>query len=123
MPKAQYTTSKGLVQSPGSGITVEKGTVTMSGTSATVNAPAGVVTTPGLTAIAGASEAEWTINNSFVTASSQVLIGIQYNGTVTGVPCIHVNEINTGNFKFQITNIKDAGNALDAVSQVHFLVI
>ena len=123
MPKAIYSTKKGLYQEAGAGIVIEKGAATISGTTATLNSVAGILTTPSLTTAAGAQSAAYTITNSYVEAGKQVLLSVQYNGTVGSLPYAAIETIGAGSFVFRVSNIKAAGASLDAVVKVHFLVI
>jgi hypothetical protein len=125
MPKVKYTAAKGLVQSSGSGIVLEKTNATASGNAYTANGNCGVLTTASLTTVAGATTATQTVTNDRVTAGSNVFLTARVGAsqTVNGTAVPHIVAVAAGSFTFEITNIKGSGQALDDVVYVHYLVV
>jgi hypothetical protein len=89
-------------------------------TAVTVNALNGIVTTVSSTLAANA-KAFFTVNNTDVTATSKILVSVQYDEAAAGIPVVGVSDIADGSFKIVLAN---GGNAaLNAVVKIHFLVI
>jgi hypothetical protein len=102
--------------------TVTQGTSITTGV--TASAPAGVITTFSA-AIAAQASAEFTVTNTFVSASSVVLANIvDYAGTdsTNGIPVVKVDTIGAGSFKIVISNAHST-NALSGVLKVGFIVV
>jgi len=125
MPKVKYTAAKGLVQSSGSGIVLEKTNATASGNAYTANGNCGVLTTASLTTVAGATTATQTVTNGRVTAGSNVFLTAQVGAgqTVYGTAVPHIIAVAAGSFTFEITNIKGSGVTLNDVVYIHYLVV
>lgn len=89
-------------------------------TAVTVNALNGVITTVSSTLAANA-KAFFTVNNTEVTATSRILVSIEYDEAATSIPVANVSDIATGSFKIIIGN---AGNAaLNAVLKIHYIIL
>jgi hypothetical protein len=102
--------------------TVTQGTSITTGV--TASAPAGVITTFSA-AIAAQASAEFTVTNTFVSASSVVLANIvDYAGTdsTNGIPVVKVDSIGSTSFKIVISNAHST-NALSGVLKVGFIVV
>jgi hypothetical protein len=102
--------------------TVTQGTSITTGV--TASAPAGVITTFSA-ALAADASAEFTVTNTFVSASSVVLANIvDYAGTdsTNGIPVVKVDTIGAGSFKIVISNAHSA-NALSGVLKIGFIVV
>ena len=125
MPKVKYTAAKGLVQSSGSGIVLEKTNATASGNAYTANGNCGVLTTASLTTVAGATTATQTVTNDRVTAGSNVFLTARVGAgqTVNGTAVPHIIAVAAGSFTFEITNIKGSGVTLNDVVYIHYLVV
>ncbi len=94
---------------------VSAGSVTMNGkvsatqltdilTTVTANGPAGTITTFAATT-GSLSTATFTVNNSFVSATSIVMLQMSvYNGTLTGIPVLYVSNITNGSFDVTVCN-------------------
>lgn len=113
------------------GIAVPKTTVTQltsPTTAVTANSVSGVITTVAdLSSITAASAAEFTVNNSLVTATDRVLVSIvDYAGTyaTNGLPVVSVDTIGAGSFKIVISNVH-AANALSGAGalKISFVVL
>jgi hypothetical protein len=98
-----------------------KGTVTQ-GTSittgVTINTPSGVITTVSST-LASLAEATFTVTNSVVQPGSVILLSTQYIGG--GHADAGVSTIGTGTFNITVANQGSA--ALDAVINIHYMII
>jgi hypothetical protein len=102
--------------------TVTQGTSITTGV--TASAPAGVITTFSA-AIAAEASAEFTVTNTFVSASSVVLANIvDYAGadSTNGIPVVKVDSIGSTSFKIVISNAHST-NALSGVLKVGFIVV
>jgi hypothetical protein len=90
-------------------------------TAVTVEALNGIITTVSSTLAANA-RTSFTVNNALVTATSRILVSVQYDEAATGIPVVGVSDIAAGSFKVVLSN--GAGtDALNAVVKVHFLII
>jgi hypothetical protein len=90
-------------------------------TAVTVDALNGIITTVSSTLAANA-RTSFTVNNALVTATSRILVSVQYDEAATGIPVVGVSDIAAGSFKVVLSN--GAGtDALNAVVKVHFLII
>lgn len=88
-------------------------------TDVTLNATAGQITTDDAS-LAAAAEATFTVNNSYVTAKSVVLISHASGGA--GTPFVFVSAVAAGSFDITMTNLH-ASTANDAASVINFVVI
>ena len=88
-------------------------------TDVTLNAVAGQITTDDAS-LAAAAEATFTVNNSYVTAKSVVLISHASGGA--GTPFVFVSAVAAGSFDITMTNLH-ASTANDAASVINFVVI
>jgi len=89
-------------------------------TAVTLDALNGVITTVSSTLAANA-KTFFTVNNSNVTASSIILVSVQYDEAATGIPVVGVSDVATGSFKVVLSN---GGNAaLNNLVKVHFMII
>jgi len=80
----------------------------------------GVITTVSSTLAANA-KTFFTVNNSNITATSRILVSVQYDEAATGIPVVGVSDITAGSFKVVIAN---GGNAaLNNIVKVHFMII
>lgn len=98
--------------------TVTQGTsITTAVTLDTLN---GVITTVSSTLAANA-KTFFTVKNSNVTATSVIIVSVQYDEAATGIAIANVSDITTGSFKVVLSN---GGNAaLNNVVKVHFIII
>ena len=89
-------------------------------TAVTLDTLNGVITTVSSTLAANA-KTFFTVNNSNVTATSIVLVSVQYDEAATGIPVVGISDVATGSFKVVLSN---GGNAaLNNVVKVHFIII
>lgn len=89
-------------------------------TPVTLNTLNGVITTVSSTLAANA-KTNFIVNNSNVTASSVILVSVQYDEAATGIAIANVSDITTGEFKVVLSN---GGNAaLNNVVKVHFIIL
>jgi hypothetical protein len=111
MPKVVYTVAKGLVQSGGAGINIEKGNATMAGAAGTGHATSGILSIPagggpdtgGIDA--GSVMVENTVTNSHCKADSVVLLSIiGTNNAANIVPVPFLYTVADGSFGFAIGN-------------------
>ena len=111
MPKVVYTVDKGLVQSAGAGIDIEKGNATMAGDAGTGHATSGILSIPaggggdagGINA--GSVMVENTVTNSHCKADSVVLLSIMGTNNVSDiVPVPFLYRVADGSFGFAIGN-------------------
>jgi hypothetical protein len=80
----------------------------------------GVITTVSSTLAANA-KTNFTVNNSNVSATSVIIVSVQYDEAAAGIPVVGVSDIATGSFKVVLSN---GGNAaLNNVVKVHFIII
>lgn len=103
------------------GIVLTKGTVTQITsitTGVTVNEPSGKITTVSSTLAANAS-AQFTVTNSFCTATSVIVTNTSSSGT--GKPHAKVVSTSAGSFVVQLEN-GDASVALNAAVVISFIV-
>ena len=89
-------------------------------TAVTLDTLNGVITTVSSTLAANA-KTFFTVNNSNITATSRILVSVQYDEAATGIPVVGVSDITAGSFKVVIAN---GGNAaLNNIVKVHFMII
>jgi hypothetical protein len=89
-------------------------------TAVTLDTLNGVITTVSSTLAANA-KTFFTVNNSNVTATSIVLVSVQYDEAATGIPVVGISDVATGSFKVVLSN---GGNAaLNNVVKIHFIII
>ena len=89
-------------------------------TAVTLDTLNGVITTVSSTLAANA-KTFFTVNNSNVTATSIVLVSVQYDEAATGIPVVGISDVATGSFKVVLSN---GGNAaLNNVVKVHFIIL
>jgi hypothetical protein len=89
-------------------------------TAVTLDTLNGVITTVSSTLAANA-KTFFTVNNSNITATSRILVSVQYDEAATGIPVVGVSDIAAGSFKVVIAN---GGNAaLNNIVKVHFMII
>tara|TARA_R100001126_G_C4887594_1_gene183438 strand:- start:1927 stop:3369 length:1443 start_codon:yes stop_codon:yes gene_type:complete len=111
--------TKGLVHT-------NKGTVTQATdhtTGVTINTTSGVITLAAV-ALAAATNAEFTVTNSTVTANSIILLTVQDENTTNNAQltaCTHT--IGSGSFKISLHNPAATGSTSATASKIHFLVI
>jgi len=92
-------------------------------TGVTINATSGKITLAAV-ALAAATNAEFTVTNSTVTANSIILITMQDENTTNNAQltaCTHT--LATGSFKISIHNPAATGSTSTTASKIHFLVI
>jgi len=89
-------------------------------TAVTVDAHNGIITTVSST-LAAATEAVFTVNNPVVTATSRVIVSVEYDEATNGFPLANVADIANGSFKVVLLNAGAA--ALAGVVKIHFIVI
>jgi len=108
-------------------VTITKGTVTQLTnitTAVTVNASAGVITTVALTTAGGATSGPFTVNNSYVTSTSTIILTPQYASGKTGNPIVMTEGTpGTGTFKIKVGNGAPAATVLNDVVKIHFLIV
>lgn len=108
-------------------VTVTKGTVTQATnitTAVTINAAAGVITTVALTTAGGSTSGPFTVNNSYVTSSSTILLTAEYANGKTGNPIVMTEGTpSTGSFKIKVGNGAPAATVLNDVVKIHFVVL
>lgn len=108
-------------------VTVTKGTVTQATnitTAVTINAAAGVITTVALTTAGGSTSGPFTVNNSYVTATSTILLTAEYANGKTGNPIVMTEGTpSTGSFKIKVGNGAPAATVLNDVVKIHFVVL
>ncbi len=107
--------------------TVTKGTVTQLTnitTGVTVNAAAGVITTVALTTAGGSTSGPFTVTNSYVSATSTILLTAEYASGKTGNPIVQLEGTpGSGTFKIKVGNGAPAATVLNDVVKIHFLVV
>lgn len=108
----------GQISPPSSAVTQ----ITNISTAVELNYSAGVITTVALTAVAGATAGTFAVTNSFVTASSVILLTEEYASTATGIPKAVVASVGTGTFSITLSNVAPT-DALNAVAKIHFLIL
>ena len=92
-------------------------------TGVTINATSGVITLAAV-ALAAATNAEFTVTNSTVTANSIILLTVQDENTTNNAQltaCTHT--LASGSFKISIHNPAATGSTSTTASKIHFLVI
>lgn len=108
-------------------VTITKDTVTQQTnitTAVTVNAASGVITTVALTTAGGSTSGPFTVNNSYVTSSSTILLTAEYANGKTGNPIVMTEGTpSTGSFKIKVGNGAPAATALNDVVKIHFVVL
>lgn len=93
-------------------------------TAVTLNAACGVITTFAASAAANATQA-FTVNNSYVTTGSTVLVSVlSYAGTFStnGIPVVNVDTVAAGSFQINISNAHGT-NALNGALGIGFIVL
>lgn len=90
-------------------------------TAVTADGYAGTITTVSSTLAANAA-AVFTVNNTYVTASSIVLVSVEYAAASNGSPYARVCAKATGSFNIELVNV-DASAALNAVVKISYVVI
>lgn len=108
-------------------VTITKGSVTQGTnitTAVTVNAGAGVITTVALTTAGGSTSGPFTVNNSYVTATSTIILTAEYASGKTGNPIVLTEGTpGTGTFKIKVGNGAPAATPLNDVVKIHFVVL
>jgi hypothetical protein len=94
--------------------------ITSNVTPVTINSASGRITTVALTT-AAAGEFQFTVNNSFVTTTSVILVTVSYPSASTGYPLASISTVANGSFSVDIKNVSSA--VLNAAATIHFLVI
>ena len=92
-------------------------------TGVTINATSGVITLAAV-ALAAATNAEFTVTNSTVTANSIILLTVQDENTTNNAQltaCTHT--LASGSFKISLHNPAATGSTSTTASKIHFLVI
>ena len=93
-------------------------------TAVTANAPSGVITTVALTTAGGSTSGPFTVNNSYVTATSTIILTPEYASGKTGNPIVMTEGTpGAGTFKIKVGNGAPAATALNDVVKIHFLVV
>jgi len=111
--------AKGLVHT-GTG-TVTQGTNHTSGV--TINATSGRITLAAV-ALAAATNAEFTVTNSTVTANSIIMLTVQDENTTDNAQLTAATHtIGSGSFKISLHNPAATGSTSTTASKIHFLVI
>lgn len=102
--------------------TLKVGTSTKTATAvagaATLNKPAGVITTEALTTAKGA-EYELTLTNSSIVAADQVFASVQFGSASAGLPVISRVTPASGSVKIRVLNA-DASDAFDGTLKISF---
>lgn len=97
--------------------------ITSAVTAVTCDGTAGVITTVALTTAANSYDGPFTVNNSYVTATSIIILTPEYASGKTGIPIVMTEGTpGAGTFKIKIAN----GAALDALNDVlkiHYLIV
>lgn len=108
-------------------VVLTKGTVTQGTsitTAVTLNASSGVITTVALTTAGGSTSGPFTVNNSYVTATSTILLTPEYASGKTGNPIVLTEGTpGTGTFKIKIGNGAPAATVLNDVVKIHFAIL
>jgi len=93
-------------------------------TNVTVNATSGIIELAAV-ALAVTTNAEFTVNNSFVKSDSVILITMQDENTTDNVQlAAAIHTIANGSFKISLVNPHSAGGSTSTTaSKIHFLVI
>lgn len=122
-----FTTSITTALLTATKVTITKGTVTQATnitTAVTVNAASGVITTVALTTAGGATSGPFTVNNSYVTATSTILLTPEYASGKTGNPIVLTEGTpGSGAFKIKVGNGAPAATLLNDVVKIHFVVL
>jgi len=90
-------------------------------TGVAIEALNGVVTTVSST-LAAETKTSFTVTNALVTATSKILVSVEYDEAATGIPVVGVADIAAGSFKVVLSNASSAA-ALNNVVKIHFLII
>jgi hypothetical protein len=89
-------------------------------TPVTINAHNGVITTVSST-LAANGKTSFTVFNDKVTATSKVLLTVQYGGAATGIPTLILGIVQAGSF---VVTIGNGGNAaLNQSVRIHFMIL
>jgi hypothetical protein len=102
-------------------LTLYKGALTLVGTSGTLNAQAGVITTVALTTVSGSSYSV-TLTNSYATATSVVVAGVQ-GGTNTTAGITFVATPSAGSITFVLQNQGVSAAALNGTVAFSFAIL
>lgn len=123
---AQTSAAIAAAIAPGDGVSSilsDKGTVTQSTsitTGVTLSNLNGVVTTVSST-LAADTEATFTVTNTKVTTTSNIMLTAVYPAASAGTPVVQVGAVANGSFTVVITNVNPT-NALNAALKIGFLV-
>jgi len=96
------------------------GTTTSTAAAGTINAQAGVITTEALTTAAGATYT-MTLTNSYISASSIVLVTVAKGTATTGEPVVQFVTPAAGSAVILIRNVSAAG-AVNGTIKIGFVV-
>jgi len=111
--------TKGLVHTGAGTVTQETGHTT----GVTINATSGRITLAAV-ALAAATNAEFTVTNSTVTANSIILLTVQDENTTNNAQLTAATHtIASGSFKISLHNPAATGSTSTTASKIHFLVI
>ena len=111
--------TKGLVHTGAGTVTQETGHTT----GVTINATSGRITLAAV-ALAAATNAEFTVTNSTVTANSIILLTVQDENTTNNAQLTAATQtIASGSFKISLHNPAATGSTSTTASKIHFLVI
>jgi len=93
-------------------------------TAVTINATSGVIKTVALTTAGGSTSGPFTVNNSYVTSTSTIILTAEYASGKTGNPIVMTEGTpGPGTFKIKIGNGAPAATVLNDVVKIHFLVV
>ena len=92
-------------------------------TAVTINATSGIIQLAAV-ALANATNAQFTVNNSFVKSDSVILVTTQDENT-TNNTCIiaTINTVADGSFIVNVNHPDSVGSTSTTASKIHFLVI
>jgi hypothetical protein len=124
MPKLIYSAAKGLYETAGSGILIEKTDATLASNAATANGTAGNLQLEAEAIATGTTGTTETITDSRVTASSVVIVNLSQNADATkGAPTASIIAVSAGQFTFRIGNAHGADAVTKATCKVSYLVV
>lgn len=88
-----------------------------------IEATAWIVNTVSLTTAAWATESTFTVNNSLVTASSVVVVSVQYERDtgLRGIPYVFIQSVANGSFKVSVSNVAPVDPLTWSIA-IHFTV-
>ncbi len=112
----------GLALGTNAPFSMDKGTTTGSGGAATLNKPAGTVTTASLTT-GNTATYTLTLTNSFVTASSIVLATVSNNTNTGGAPLIETITPAAGSVTILVRNAGWGAGSFNGTLDIDFVVI